>query len=121
MITVACPSHERKAANFSRLRLAAAAALALGACALLGRAAVPDRSIVIGTRLSLSWHDCGGPEAVGRVAWVGASSVVVGESSFVPVSVSVCAPSRGVLHLGRMYLGKLHYSGLACPLMEEGA
>ena len=150
MITVACPSHERKAANYSRLRLATAAALALGACGLLGRAAVPDRSIVIGTRLSLSWHDCGGPEAVGRVAWVGASSVVVGESSFVPVSVSVseplpaeavivnattwsqelqlmtlegsvCTPSRGVLHLGRMYLGKLHYSGLACPLMEEGA
>lgn len=74
--------------------------------------------------------------------------MVIGQTSIVPISVSVdealppgnfivnattwsqglqimmmqgdvCEPANGVLHLGRMYLGRLHYTGLRC-YVEKG-
>ena len=103
------------------------------------------RQVGIGTPLSLTWRDCGGPDVLGRVTRVSRSEVVVGKKTAIPIEVEVgerieeeavmlnatmwsqglpllslagdvCTSQNGMLHLGEMYLGKLHYSGLRCPV-----
>jgi len=126
--------------------VAAFAALAAFIC-FVGTSVGAQRQISSGTELTLTWSDCGGAAAAGRVIAVDASKIVVGQTTVVPVTVAVeeavpagdvvvnattwsqalqimtlqddvCSPANGVLHLGHMYLGKLHYTGLRCPVQK---
>jgi len=127
------------------LRFVVAFALVAALVCLAGTSLAPERQIVKGTALTLTWRDCGGPGAAGRVTAVDATNIIVGQTSIVPISVTVdevlppgnvvvnattwsqalqimtmegdvCSPARGMLHLGHMYLGRLHFGGLQCPV-----
>jgi hypothetical protein len=133
--------------NTRALPLLAAFAVLAAVICFVGTSVGPQRQISSGTELTLTWSDCGGAEAAGRVVAVDASKIVVGATTVVPVTVAVeeavpaadvvvnattwseglqlmtlqddvCAPANGLLHLGRMYLGKLHFTGLSCPVQK---